>query len=188
MALVRFDEKTLVQKIKTFIIGNEKPNWFTRLSVLIGFAIWFYYAIWHTLIFLSIAFIDQLKNPDLIRETYGKIGGKYSFNIRYQDMNWLTIDVIYIHAIVVLLLLLISLAGLVLIYRRKKWGYIIYFIGNLSIILFSFFFLGAAYFEEQISYFDKIMFLVVTIYFLIGMFFLKNTKATENPLKPQTQQ
>ena len=184
MALVRINEKTLIQKIKTFIIGKEKPNWFTRLSVLAGFAIWFYYAIWHLLIFLSITFTDQLKNPALIRETYGKIGGKYNFNIRYQNMNWNTMDVVYMHAFIMLILLIVSLTGLVLIYRRKKWGYIIYLLGNVSIILFSLFFLGTAYFKEQISNFDKIMFLVVTIYFFIGMFFLKNTKAVEKKINP----
>ena len=176
MALVRIDEKTLIQKIKFLIIGNEKPNWATRVSVLIGFAIWIYYITYLSVIFLSILFVDKLENPELIRSTFGSIGGKYNFNILYESMNWAAIDVILYHALISICLLFISLLGLIFIYRRKKMGYILYLIGNSLTAIFTAIFLGLLYLKDQITMFDKLLFLGITVYFLIAMFFLKREK------------
>jgi hypothetical protein len=176
MALARIDEKTLIQKLKVFIIGNEKPNWATRMSVLLGFVVWIYYITYLAVIALSILFVDTLKDPALIKSTFGKIGGKYNFNIRYEAFDWAAIDVILVFALISSAILLLSLMGLVYIYRRKKLGYILYLSGNIIVILFTLFFLGLAYVAEQISYFDKVLFIVVTFYFFIAMLFLKRGK------------
>ena len=176
MALVRINEKTLIQKVKTFIIGKEKPNWLTRISVIFGFGIWLYFVVYLSIIFLSIMFVDKLENPDLIKSTFGKIGGQYNFNIDYADFNWQAIDVIFYHAFISICLLFISLLGLVYIYRRQKIGYILYLTGNIGTVLFSIFFLGLAYFNDQISLTDKILFSGITLYFFGAMFLLKSDK------------
>lgn len=180
MALVRIDEKTLIQKIKFLIIGSDKPNWATRLSVLIGFAIWVYFIIYLLVIAFSILFVDALENPELIRSTFGSIGGKYNFNILYESMNWAAIDVILYHALISSGLLFISLLGLIFIYRRKKLGYILYIFGNMATAIFTVLFLGLSYFRDQITSFDKFLFLGVTIYFLIVMFFVQQKSNSEN--------
>jgi hypothetical protein len=173
MALVRIDEKTLIQKLKIFIIGSEKPNWGTRLSVLLGFTVWIYYFLYLTVMALSILFVDRLKDPALIKSTFGKIGGKYNFNIRYEALNWAAIDVILAYALISSAILLLSLLGLIYIYRRKKLGYILYLSGNILVVLFTLFFLGLTYVSEQISNVDKVLFVIMTLYFFVAMLFLK---------------
>lgn len=179
MALVRINEKTLVQKIKAFIIGHQKPNWPTRLSVVLGFGIWLYFTVYFSIIFLSILFVDSLENPELIKSTFRKIGGKYNFNINYAQYQWEAIDVIFYHALIIIILLLTSLIGLVFIYRRKKTGYILYLSSNVLAGLFTLFFMGADYANEQITLFDKVLMAGISVYFLVIMFFLKRTTAPE---------
>jgi hypothetical protein len=185
MALVRIDEKTLIQKIKVFIIGNEKPNWLTRISIIVGFAIWLYFIIYLSIIFLSILFVDTLQDPELIKSTFGKIGGQYNFNIDYANLSWQAIDVIFYHALISICLLGISLVGLILIYRRKKMGYILYLSGNAVTTLFTILFLGLTYFKDQITLTDKLLFAGITIYFLIAMIFLQGNKDKLNATPEQ---
>ncbi len=186
MALVRINEKTIVQKVKTFILGHEKPNWMTRISVLIGFFIWLYFIVWHAFIVTSILFVNRFQNPQLIEETFARIGGQYNFNLTYAAWNWVAIDVIFYHALGTMVLLLIPVTGLIIIYRRKKLGYITYLVGNALVALFAVSFLGLKYFSEQISMIDKVIFLAITLYFFVGMFLLKRTKAKEKT-SPQLQ-
>ncbi|MFK8044700.1 MAG: hypothetical protein AB8B72_04355 [Crocinitomicaceae bacterium] len=177
MALVRIDEKTLVQKVKTVIIGKEKPNWATRISVLLGFGFWFFYMAYLCVILFSILFIDSLEDPDLIRNSFAKIGGSYNFNIKYADFGWTAIDVIYYHALFTIGLLMLSLLGMIFIYRRKQLGYLLYLTGNIGSIIFTLYFLGISYVNDQISVIDKYLFLGITVYFFIAMFLLKRNKA-----------
>ncbi len=186
MALTRIDEKTLVQKIKFFIIGVEKPNWITRLSVTIGFAFWLYFVLYLSVIFLSILFVDTLENPELIKSTFGKIGGRYNFNIEYASHNWHAIDVIFYHSFISICVLSISLIGLIFIYRRKKTGYVLYLIGNMTVIIFTLVFMGLNYVEEQVSIIDKLLFVSITIYFLATMLFQKPNKK-ESTSEPEQQ-
>jgi hypothetical protein len=172
MALLRIDERTLIQKIKRFILGKDKPNYLTRISVLVGFGIWLYFMVWQGLIFLSILLMDRLKNPEMISDTFNRLGHKYAFMHRW-GMN--TTQTLSIHSIGVFILLFISLIGLIFIYRRKNTGYLLYLIGNGLYIGFTILLLGLNYFNEQISMIDKIIFIGITTYFIIGAFVFKKS-------------
>jgi len=187
MALVRINEKTVIQKVKFFVLGKEKPNWMTRISVLVGFFISLYFLIWQGFIFLVILFVNQFEDPELIKSTFSRIGGQYNFNIRYAAYDWTAVDVIFYHALGSIILISISIVGLIIIYRRKNLGYITYLSGNVLTALFTIIFLGAKYTSEQISIVDKIILIVITLYFFAGMFLLKRTKAkAENPIQTQS--
>ena len=170
MVLVRINERTLVQKIKRFVLGSEKPELLIRLSVMVGFLVWLYFAIWEVLIFLSIVLVNRLKDPKMITDTFNRIGTKYAFMHRW---GLDTLNTLLLHSTIVLGFYVLSLAGLVLIYRKIKRGYILYLLGNGLSVLFTFIFLGQDYFVEQISLIDKIIFLVVILYFMVGLFFFK---------------
>jgi hypothetical protein len=172
MALLRIDERTLIQKIKFFILGKDKPNYLTRISVLIGFAIWLYFMIWQGLIFLSIVLMDRLKNPDMIADTFNRLGHKYAFMHRWGMSTTQTLSV---HSIGVFILLSISLIGLIFIYRRKNTGYLLYLLGNSLYAGFTVILLGMDYFNEQISMIDKFIFIGITAYFVIGAFVFKKS-------------
>ena len=174
MALLKIDERTLVQKFKIFILGKNKPNFLTRISVMIGFAVWLYFVIWQGLIFLSIVFMDKLQNPQMIADTFDRLGHKYAFMHRW---GWNTTQILSIHSIGIFALLFISLIGLIYIYRRKNSGYLLYFLGNGTAVGFTIILLGMDYFNEQISLIDKLVFAGITLYFIIGAFiFKKDTK------------
>jgi len=170
MALLQIDERTLIQKIKTFVLGKEKPNYLTRISVFFGFGIWLYFIIWQVLIFLSILLMNRLQNPKMIGDTFDRLGHKYAFMHRWV-MN--TTQTLSVHSIGVFILLCISLIGLVFIYRRKNTGYLLYLIGNFFYSVFTIILLGIPYFNEQISMIDKFVFIGITAYFLIGAFVFK---------------
>lgn len=173
MALRRIDEKTIVQKVKNLIIGNQRPKWFIRFSVITAFTIWLYFIIWQAFIFLTILFVNRLESPDLIKQTYARIGGQYNFNIDYAQMNWKTIDVVFFHSIGLFILFLISLIGLINIYKSKKIGYILYLLGNLGVIIFSILFLGLNYIKDQITLVDQSIFISISVIFLLLLFIFK---------------
>jgi len=160
----------LVQKIKRFILGNEKPNFLIRISVMIGFFVWLYFLVWQILIFLSIVLVNRLQDPEMILTTFNRIGSKYAFMHRW---GLDTISTLLLHSIVEIAMYSISLLGLIFIYRQKKSGHILYVLFNMLSLVFTILFLGIDYFNEQISLIDKIIFGLITIYFFITMFILK---------------
>jgi len=170
MALLKINERTIVQKIKFFVLGKDKPNYLTRASVFIGFGFWLYFVMWQGLIFLSILLMDRLQNPKMIADTFDRLGHKYAFMHRWGMSTTQTLSV---HSIGVFILLFISLVGLVFIYRRKNTGYFLYLIGNSLYAGFTIILLGMDYFNEQISMIDKFIFIGITVYFTIGMFVFK---------------
>jgi len=170
MALVKINERTLVQKLKRFILGSEKPNFLIRMSVVIGFFIWLYFLVWQILIFLSIVLVNRLQDPDMVLSTFNRIGNKYAFMHRW---GLDTISTLLVHSIAEIALFLISLLGLIFIYRQKKSGHLLYVLFNGLSIVFTILFLGLDYFKEQISLIDKIIFGSITLYFFIVMFIFK---------------
>lgn len=170
MAIVRINERTLVQKVKRFILGSEKPELYTRISVIIGFSVWLYFTIWQILIFLSIVLVNRLQNPQMITDTFNRLGNKYAFMHRW---GLDTLNTLLLHSTIVLGLYFLSLVGLIFIYRKKRLGYGMYLIGSGLIIAFTVIFLGQDYFIEQISLIDKVIFSITTLYFIVGSFLFK---------------
>jgi hypothetical protein len=170
MTLVKIDERTVVQKVKHFFLGKEKPNLFRRISVVFGFFIWLYFAIWQGLIFLSIVLMNRLQNPEMIQKTFDRIGAKYTFLHRW-GLN--TTDVLLYHSLGMFVFFGLSLFGLILIYRQKKSGHILYLFSNIFAVIFTIVLLGMNYFNQEISLIDKIIFTIVTLYFGFSIFSLK---------------
>ncbi len=175
MALVKIDERTVVQKVKQFILGKEKPHLFRRISVIIGFFIWLYFTVWQGLIFLSIVFMNRLQNPEMIKETFARVGAKYAFLHRW---GLQTTDVLLYHSLGMFIFFGFSLFALVLIYRQKKIGHILFFFSQSLAVIFTLVFLGWDYFNQEISLIDKIIFGSVTLYFTLGIFFFKKKQKT----------
>lgn len=174
MALVKINERTVVQKVKRFFLGEDKPNLFRRISVLVGFFIWLYFTIWQALIFLSIVFMNRLQNPEMIQDAFSRIGAKYTFLHRW---GLETTDALLYHSLGMFVFFGLSLLGLVLIYRQSKIGHILYFLSNVSAIIFTIIFLGMNYFNHEISLIDKIIYSSITLYLGLGIFFFKVKKS-----------
>jgi membrane glycosyltransferase len=173
MALVKIDEKTIVQKIKQAVLGKEKPALLRRVSVIIGFLIWLYFLIWQGLIFLSIVFMNRLQNPEIVKETFQKVGTQYTFMHRW---GLTTTNTLIIYSIIFFILFGFSLLGLILIYRKKKTGHIIYFMSNVILIIITLIFLGIKYVINEITLFDQVLYATTTLYFGLGILFFKRPK------------
>lgn len=173
--------KTIPQKIKQTILGKENPNFLTRVSVGAGFLIWIYLFSWYLFTFLSLILMGGIK-PGwryTVEGSFQRVGSKlYGF----AD----TINMLFVHSIAQFAVFFLILLGLVLIWRKKKIGFMFYIIGSVGSILATIFILGTDYLMHETSIVDFILLGATTVYFGIGaLWFYKwkgrNDKHQEQP-------
>ena len=135
MSLEKKPKRSLIQRIKHVILGKERPNLLTRLSVWAGFLLWIYLVSWQILTLLSLVLMGSLKQADLVEKSFIRVGSKL---YGYAD----TVSLITIHTLLQLVAFGVILFGLILIWRKKRLGFLLYVIGNVLIILITVFVLG----------------------------------------------
>ncbi len=163
MALEKIKRNTLGQRLKWLLLGREKPNLLTRVSVITGFIIWIYLFTWQLLTLVSVLFIKYGTLPDsnLIRATYNNVGNKYGGDV---------INGLLIHSVIQIIIYLAILFSLILIWRKRKLGLLVYVIASLSTLLISFVLMGPRYMAYEIPLIDYILLGSTTLYFGIGVF------------------
>lgn len=169
MALEKIERKTILQRIRILILGKEKPNLLTRASVISGFIIWLYLMSSQLLTLLSIVLLDKLDNSPRIRASYSGVGNSY---YGYTD----TINRLFFHSLSEILVYLVMLVALVLIWRKKKIGLILYVAGNAGILFVTFLIMGWKYMAREIAIFDYILIISSALYFLLGLFLFYRKK------------
>ena len=172
-------KKTVFQRIRRIILGSTKPNFITMASVLGGFLVWIYFVSWHALSLMALTTMDNLKMGDHLVGSFNRVGSNL-----YGYAN--TVDLLAIHSTVQLLIYLLILIGLILIYRQKKLGFIIYILGNVSTVLTTIFMLGLKFFQSETGYFNIFLLGGATAYFAIGALWIykwKHKKEVENTIK-----
>lgn len=160
MALERINKTNVFQRIITLILGSEKPNLLVRTSVISGFIIWLYFFSWHLITFLSLALLDNLKQAPNVRAAYGRIGHLYG----YSD----TINRLTLYSALQILVYIVIFIGLILIYRKKRIGIILYLITTITGILITFLIMGFRYMKMEISIVDYTLILATLVYFALG--------------------
>lgn len=163
MVIEKIQKINLLQKLWVFIVGNEPPNMLTRVSVAIGLCVWFYFFSWHLLTFLTLSLMDGLDKAAEFESAFNRIGSSYQIILPGSITTYL-----FVHALVQLVLAILSLTGLILIWRQKKFGFVLYFIGNGLIYVATLFIMGTAYMWNELSIVDFVLLLVITLYFLVG--------------------
>ena len=121
MTLEKKTKKSIVQRLKILILGKNKPNFLTRISVWAGFFIWLYLISWQMLTLISILLMGTLKQADLIEKSFRKLGTKLYGN---PDI----LQVLTIHTFLQIGAFMVILVGLILIWRRKRIGFLFYVI------------------------------------------------------------
>ncbi|WP_027420214.1 hypothetical protein [Crocinitomix catalasitica] len=163
MTLEKVQKHTFFQRFKNIVLGKTRPNILTRLSVIAGFAVWIYLISWHILTLISLVLVGNLKNGGYVKAAYENIGFKqYFYFDTYQQLT--------IYTLAEILILFISLIGLVLIWRKKRIGFICYMLAQVALILTAYLYMGARFFELEFGYFDLILIASTILYFLIGLF------------------
>lgn len=161
--LEKIQKINIPQRIWIFIVGTEKPNMLTQISVAIGLCIWFYFFSWHLLTFLSLTMMENLDKANELDSAFNRIGGKYQMLLPGNITTYL-----WIHSLIQLIVFSISLTGLILIWRKKKIGFLLYIFSNASTYIITFFVLGLAYMANELSFFDFVLLLGATLYFATG--------------------
>ena len=161
------------------ILGKERPNLTTRVSVGAGFLIWVYLISWHVLTLMSLVLYGSLQQAQLIEDAFLRVGSSL-----YEYPH--TINRLLLYTIVELAAFTIILLGLILIYRRKRIGFLLYIGGNVAGVLSTLFILKLKYFQREVGYFDLTLIVAATAYFGIGALWFykwKPKKKNENTLE-----
>lgn len=173
MALDKIKHTNLSQRIRVLILGTEKPNFLIRMSVLGGLLVWVYFFSWHLITFLSLTLLDNLKQATNVRAAYGRIGRLYD----YSD----TINRLTLYSAIQILIYIVLFIALILIYRKKRTGIILYLITTIAGILVTFFVMGYRFMQKEISLIDYILLLSSFIYFALGFLFFYRKKSPTIP-------
>jgi len=161
---------TVFQRLKNITLGKEKPNLLTRISVIGGFAIWLYLFSWHLLTLLSVILFRNLEYGPKISANYQSVGSKYG----YYD----TVNKLIIHSSAQIIIYIVVLTGLILIWRQKKLGIIVYLISNLSTLFITLIIMGTAYLKYEVGITEYIMIGATTVYFGLGFLLFYRKKET----------
>lgn len=168
--LEKIQKLNILQRIWIFIIGKKAPNMMTQVSVAIGFAIWLYLFSWHLITFLAISLMGNLDNASQLEAAFARIGSQYSGYIFGNVTSYLLV-----HAIAQMIIFGVALTGLVLIWRQKKLGFLLYIFSNAAVYPVTFFIMGMHYMGNELSVFDFLLLLAITLYFATGYWlFYKN--------------
>ena len=181
MSLDTAINKTIPQKIKRFILGKERPNFMTRISVITGFFIWLYLFSWHLLTFLALILMSGIKPAwrNTVAESFSTVGkSQYNFTVN-------TLDLLFYHSLAQITIYTLILIGLLLIWRKKKIGFLIYTGGSIGTLLTTFFVMGASYLFAETTAVDFFLIGITTVYFGIGALWFYKWKSED--IKTQTE-
>ncbi|MBI3134353.1 MAG: hypothetical protein HYZ14_06710 [Bacteroidetes bacterium] len=169
--LEKIQKINLLQRIWVFIIGTTRPNMLTQVSVIIGFCVWLYFFSWHLLSFITLSLMGTLDKTGEINAAFNRIGSHYQLLLPGNITTYL-----WIHALVQLIVFGVSLTGLILIWRQKKIGFLLYIFSNAATWVVTFLLLGMAYMWNEISRVDFLLMLLVTVYFGLGYWIFYRNK------------
>ena len=172
---------TIPQKIKRLILGKERPNLLTRVSVGAGLVVWVYLFSWHLLTFLSLQMMSGLK-PGWRRDVvpaFHRVGSKL---YGYAD----TVNMLSVHSLVQFLMYFMILLGLILIWRKKKLGFLLYIFGAIGSLIVTTIILGWDYLINETTPTDFVLIIGSTLYFAIGAWWFYKWK--ERGKKDETVQ
>ena len=169
-------QRNMLQRIKTLFLGKKKPNFLTRISVGIAFIIWLYLMSWHLLTVLSLSLMNSLKHPEKIKATFTRKGSEL-YNIP-DAMNALAF-----HSLIEIFVYIFILLGLILVWRKKKIGFLFFIIGNISGLLITILIMGWAYLINETSIVDFILIGSTTINFGIGALFFYKWKSKKETIQ-----
>jgi hypothetical protein len=137
--------------------------------VIIGFISWLMLVFGHLISFFSVTLFTKLDQAELIREAYNRVG-----YVQYNYRN--TVNLMFVHSSFQLVIYLIALVGLILIWRQKNSGFVLYVFSLIASILVSFFIMRIGYLMAEISVFHYILLTANILYFGIGYFLFYKRK------------
>ncbi len=153
------DTLPLMKQIKSFTLGKQKPDSFTRFIFNLNFTGWLLLFGWNTLSFIALSFSDLIKEEKgfSVNAIIRRQGREYGFE--GQDF----LDNFYVYLELQFIILSVLLVGITLLYRKKKSFAFLFFGAFLFHFASLFYLLGIQYFIEDITLFDKLLYAVMLI-------------------------
>jgi len=166
------DAIPLLVRIRTIILGKQKPDGFTRLMFSISLFSWFLLTMWNGISYFV------LLTSEIIEENKGfsvnDVIIKNGQNLGFNGEEFLeSITTFYFNSLFVWLFIFI---GLALMYRKKRL-YTFIVLGGLGVhFIYMFIILGFQYFIEDVSFFDKILYALLIMVTIIHSFLMNKEK------------
>jgi len=175
---------TIPQKIKHLILGKERPNLLTRVSVGVVFIMWVYLFSWYLMTFLSLMMMNGLKpgwRNDVI-PAFHRVGSKL---YGYAD----TVNMLTVHSLIQFAVFFIMLLGLILVWRKKRIGFIFYIAGAVGSLVATFIILGYDYLIAETTVVHWTLLIGSALYFTVGAWWFYKWKERKNKKQeaPQAQ-
>ncbi len=150
------DALPLFIRLRNYILGRRKPDGFTRISFMIALFIWLLLAVWNAISYFVLLSADVIyENKGISVKAIIRIHGKkMGFNGQefLESLTNFYLSNLFIWGVIFI--------GLVFMYRKLK-AYPLFIFGGLIVhFTYMFLILGLQYFIEDISFFDKISYVV----------------------------
>lgn len=173
------DALPLFIRIRNFILGKQKPDGFTRISFLICLFIWLLLAVWNAISYFVLLSADVIyENKGIsVKAIIRNHGKKMGFNGQefLDSLTYFYLSNLFIWGLIFI--------GLVFMYRKLK-SYPLFIFGGLIIHFgYMFFILGLQYFIEDISFFDKICYVVFLGIIIIHSWLMNKEKGESATVK-----
>lgn len=171
-------------RAKNVILGNGSPKLFTRIIFYIGILVTFIFGIWNSISYFILkmpSYLKQHKQVD-VKAIVALRGRELGFEgeefYRYLELFHFTAICLWFCVFI----------GFVFLWRQKKWSAYVIIGGLLIYSSLTAFLLGATYFVEDTTLFDKLTLLILLVLVLIHHFTVVNKKPeTEVELEAETE-
>ena len=166
------DALPLFIRIRDFLLGKRKPDGFTRICFSISLFAWVLLTAWNAIsyfVLLSADIIYENKGFS-VKEIIRMNGQKMGFNGQ-EFLDALTNFHLYN-----LFIWALIFVGLLFMYRKMKVYPLIVFSGLIVHFIYMFFILGLQYFLEDVSFFDKILYIVIVLIFIVHSWLMNKEK------------
>lgn len=167
----------LLIRLRKLVFGNKEPDMFTKIAFYIGLLTWVIFFFWHVLQFIV------LKNSNWI-EAIKQLPISELLNKRAQALGFesaVFIDRLLISYSISIISWSLFFVGLILMWRKQRiFSYFIFTalgVAMLSPIML----LGFSYWSNDISSFDKIYQIIITLFLVIYSYLTKLSIEAKKP-------
>jgi len=174
------DALPLFIRMRNFILGKRKPDGFTRISFMISLFIWLLLAVWNAISYFVVLSADVIyENKGIsVKAIIRNHGKKMGFNGQefLESLTNFYLSNLFIWGLIFI--------GLVFMYRKIKIYPLLIFGGLIIHFSYMFFILGLQYFIEDVSFFDKICYVIFLGIVILHSWLLNKEKAERIQTSP----
>lgn len=159
----------LLNRLRSFIFGTTKPDAYTQATFYFNFILWLIFFLWTVVSYFAIHFrhlIFEQKNipVELIIKARGETLGFEPAEFLDRLLTFHSISIVCWIAVFI---------GLILIWRKNEKFVYFFFGGTIFYLGMNLFYLNFTYYQEDTTFFDKVIFLAMNANALMYFFLLR---------------